>query len=69
MKDIQYNKSGDHDPYGMMFSLSQDVEAIKSGKKAAEPLVIRANQGDCVQVTLSNQLPLDPPENKNDPDL
>lgn len=69
MKDIQYNKAGDHDPYGMMFALSQDVKAIKSGKKAAEPLVIRANAGDCIQVTLKNNLPMDPPENKNDPDL
>lgn len=69
MKDIQYNKFGDHDPFGMMFSLTQDYLAIKSGKKAAEPLVIRANEGECIQVALSNQLPLDPPENKADPAL
>ena len=69
MKDIQYNKSGDHDPFGIMFALSPDVDPIMSGQKTAEPLVIRANVGDCIQVTLSNKLPLDPPENQNDPDL
>jgi manganese oxidase len=69
MKDIVYNKYGDHDPFGMMFSLTKDYLDIKNGKKAAEPLVIRANEGECIQVTLSNQLPLDPPENQADPAL
>jgi FtsP/CotA-like multicopper oxidase with cupredoxin domain/RNA polymerase-binding transcription factor DksA len=69
MKDIQYNSSGDHDPFGIMFSLSKDVESIKNGTKAAEPLVIRVNQGECLKVTLNNNLPLDPPENAHDPDL
>lgn len=69
MKDIQYNKAGDHDPYGIMFALSKDVAAIKNGTKPIEPLVIRANEGECIQVTLKNNLPLDPPENKNDPDI
>ena len=69
MKDIVYNKYGDHDPFGMMFSLTKDYLDIKNGKKPAEPLVIRANEGECIQVTLSNQLPLDPPENQADPAL
>ena len=69
LKEIEYNDWGDYDPYGMMFALTEDVEAIKHGTKPTEPLVIRANAGDCIQVTLRNGLPLDPPENKNDPDL
>jgi manganese oxidase len=69
MKEIQYNKFGDHDPFGMMFALSEDVEGIKNGTKPTEPLVIRANEGDCIQVTLSNQLPENPPINKDDPEL
>ncbi|WP_409254069.1 multicopper oxidase domain-containing protein [Bacillus sp. SCS-153A] len=69
LKEIEYNEWGDHDPFGMMFALTEDVEAIKHDTKPTEPLVIRANSGDCIQVTLRNGLPLDPPENKNDPDL
>ena len=34
MKDIQYNKYGDHDPFGMMFSLSQDIERSKVEKSS-----------------------------------
>jgi manganese oxidase len=69
LKDLVYNKYGDHDPFGMMFSLTKDYQLIKDGKKAAEPLVIRANEGECIQVTLTNNLPADPPENVNDPAL
>ncbi|UBU17273.1 hypothetical protein [Nonomuraea gerenzanensis] len=54
--DITYNKAGDHDPRGAMYALEEDVAAIKAGTKKAEPLVIRANAGDCVEVTLKNQL-------------
>ncbi|WP_052342535.1 multicopper oxidase domain-containing protein [Bacillus sp. EB01] len=69
LKDIVYNKDGDHDPFGMMFALTEDVPDIKGGKKSTEPLVIRANEGDCIKVTLRNNLPIDPPENSEDPDL
>ncbi|WP_223587754.1 multicopper oxidase domain-containing protein [Neobacillus bataviensis] len=69
MKDIQYNKAGDHDPFGIMFALTQDVSAILKGQKSGEPLVIRANEGECIQVTLKNNLPFKPPVNRNDPDL
>ncbi|TYB53209.1 hypothetical protein FXF51_49935 [Nonomuraea sp. PA05] len=55
-KDITYNKAGDHDPHGAMYALEEDVAAIKAGTKKPEPLVIRANAGDCVEVTLKNQL-------------
>jgi manganese oxidase len=69
MKDIQYNKYGDHDPFGILFALSEEVNAIKAGTKPTEPLVLRANEGDCIQVTLSNALPQNPPENLDDPAL
>lgn len=55
-KDITYNDAGDHDPNGLMYALEADVAAIKAGTKPAEPLVIRANAGDCIEVTLKNQL-------------
>jgi FtsP/CotA-like multicopper oxidase with cupredoxin domain len=45
--------------WAMMYALSQDEAAIKAGTKPAVPLVIRANAGDCLKVTLHNDLPTD----------
>ena len=57
-KDIVYNpKSGDHDPYGVMYVRTADVAKVRSGAMKTEPLVIRANVGDCLRVTLKNELP------------
>ncbi len=53
---IQYNKYGDHDPHAIIFALAEDVDDILSGKINPEPLVIRANSGDCVEITLYNKL-------------
>lgn len=53
---IIYNKAGDHDPFGIVFALAEDVDDILRGKRNPEPLVIRANVGDCVEVTLHNRL-------------
>ncbi|MEU4559228.1 hypothetical protein AB0F72_12645 [Actinoplanes sp. NPDC023936] len=52
-RDITYNKAGDHDPNGLQYALESDWlnNTVKN-----EPLVIRANQGDCVEVTLKNKL-------------
>jgi len=43
----------------IMYALSQDEGAIKNGTKPEVPLVIRANAGDCLRVTLHNDLPTD----------
>jgi FtsP/CotA-like multicopper oxidase with cupredoxin domain len=43
-------------PIGRMYVLDSEVEAIHSGHKRAEPLVIRANAGDCITVQLTNQM-------------
>ena len=51
-KDLVYNQYGDHDPEGLMYVLAEDEAAVVSGAKKAEPLVIRANAGDCVKVNL-----------------
>jgi manganese oxidase len=57
-KDIVYNaKSGDHDPYGVMYARTADVAKIRSGAMKTEPLVIRASAGDCLRVLLKNELP------------
>lgn len=54
--DIVYNKAGDHDPFGIVFALAKDEAAIRSGKLNPEPLILRANAGDCVEITLHNKL-------------
>jgi hypothetical protein len=61
MKDIVYNKFGDHDPNGMIFALAEDEAAIKAGTKPVEPLVIRANEEELIEVTLTNKLPVNMP--------
>ncbi|HET9893363.1 MAG TPA: multicopper oxidase domain-containing protein [Streptosporangiaceae bacterium] len=45
--------------WGIMYALTSDEAAIKAGTKPAVPLVIRANAGDCLKVTLKNDLPTD----------
>ena len=49
-----------NDPTGLMYVLDSDLDK-KSGKLKAnrrvEPLVIRANSGECINITLENRLP------------
>lgn len=52
---ITYNEAGDHDPYGLVYALAKDVSAIRKGRNP-EPLVLRANEGDCIELTLTNRL-------------
>lgn len=42
---------------GKIFALGSDTAAVISGDREPEPLVLRINVGDCVQVALSNELP------------
>lgn len=44
------------DAGGIIYSLTSDMAAIRAGTKKTEPLVLRANQGDCVNITLRNQV-------------
>lgn len=53
---IIYNSYGDHDPFGIIFALEEEVEDILCGKKNPEPLVLRGNVGDLVEVTLISRL-------------
>ncbi len=65
--DVVYNRFGWHDPQGRFFVLKQELERhgglqayiqkIEWGKIQVEPLVIRANAGDCIEVRLTNLLP------------
>lgn len=54
--DIIYNKFGDHDPYGIIFVLAEDEEAVRCGAMNPEPLILRGNIGDSIEVTLINKL-------------
>ncbi|WP_309090210.1 multicopper oxidase domain-containing protein [Domibacillus sp.] len=56
---ILYNSFGDHDPFGIVFALEEDVADILSGRKNPEPLVLRGNSGDLVEVTLTSRLKFD----------
>lgn len=65
--DIVYNRYGWHDPQGRFFVLKEDIERhgtldnylekVNSGKIRPQPLVIRANAGDCVEIRMTNLLP------------
>ena len=64
--DIPLNRFGDHDPKGRMYALSSRIDEIRSEEAsrkvsiglrddAIQPLVIRANGGDCVDDHLQEQ--------------
>lgn len=57
---IQYNRQGDNDPYGLMYGLVQGGEtaeqAVVRVRREQVPLVLRANAGDCLEVTLTNRI-------------
>src|SRR4051794_23599967 len=64
--DIPLNRFGDHDPLGKMYVLNNRIDDVRQqeqdrkvsiglqGGDAIQPLVIRANEGDCVEMTLTN---------------
>lgn len=64
---VTYNRYGWHDPQGRFFVLKDDLERhggldsyirkVEERKIYVEPLVIRANAGDCIEVRLTNLLP------------
>lgn len=53
---ISYNAANDNDPFGIVFALTKDEEAIKEGLLNPEPLIIRGNVGECIEVTLHNKM-------------
>jgi len=53
-KDLVYNRFGDHDPEGLIFVPMRHVRDIMCGRKAPVPLILRANAGDWIEVTLYN---------------
>ncbi|GAB3861841.1 hypothetical protein GCM10028801_26420 [Nocardioides maradonensis] len=64
--DIPVNRFGDHDPNGVMYALNDAIPAIRHQEQTQQvsigehddpiqPLVIRANEGDCVSITFTNK--------------
>ncbi|BDG59525.1 hypothetical protein caldi_06150 [Caldinitratiruptor microaerophilus] len=56
-RPIVYNRAGWHDPQGRLFVLAEDEEAVRRGELEPEPLVIRANAGEVLEIELTNKLP------------
>lgn len=64
---ITYNSYGWHDPEGRFFVLKDELERhggldayiqkVEKGEIQVEPLVIRANAGDCIEFHTTNLLP------------
>lgn len=64
---ITYNSYGWNDPQGRFFVLKEDLEyhggldayirKVEEQKIRVEPLVIRANAGDCIEIRFTNLLP------------
>src|SRR5579859_2874348 len=64
--DMPLNRYGVHDPNGFMYVLNSQIPAVRAeeqsqqvssgeqGNDAIQPLVIRAHEGDCVTVNLTN---------------
>lgn len=53
-RNIRYNRHGDHDPDGLLFVPLEDAgKALREGYQP-KPLILRANAGDWIEVTLHN---------------
>ena len=64
--NMPLNRYGNHDPNGFMYVLNSQISAVRAeeqsqqvssglqGGDAIQPLVIRAHEGDCVTVNLTN---------------
>lgn len=54
--ELIYNRYGDHDPNGLIFVPLEDVDLVLAGKYTPKPLILRANVGEWLEVTLYNVL-------------
>jgi len=64
---ITYNHFGDNDPNAFMYVLDQNIQAVRNQESSGlvttglredpiQPLVLRANMGDCVVINFTNRL-------------
>lgn len=59
--NIDYNKHGDHDPDGLIFVPLEEVDMLKEKNYQPKPLILRANAGDWIEITLHNLFNKDKP--------
>ena len=52
--ELIYNRYGDYDPDGLIFVSLEDADRVLSGKCKPKPLILRANVGDWLEITLHN---------------
>jgi len=67
--DIKFNEYTDTDEFGIVFALDEHVDEIEAGQRPPTPLTLRANEGDCVQINLTNELPADLPDDHAHPEM
>ncbi len=57
---IDYNRQGDHDPYGLVYVAVEPgesvVDAVARARAHPEPMSLRANENDCIEVRLHNRI-------------
>lgn len=53
-RNIPYNRYGDHDPDGLLFVPLEDADKALCGDYKPKPLILRANAGEWIEVTLHN---------------
>ncbi|WP_375773306.1 multicopper oxidase domain-containing protein [Archangium gephyra] len=58
--DIPLNQHGDHVPRGLMYVLEEHLPALQERKHVPEPLVLRANAGECLVLRFTNRLATEP---------
>ena len=54
-KKLKVTARGATDDYGKLFVLAKNKDKVRDGSMPAEPLAIRANVGDCVNLTLTSE--------------
>ena len=53
-RNISYNQHGDHDPNGLMFVPLEELEDATQKDYPPKPLILCANAGDWIEITLHN---------------
>ncbi|AKJ03206.1 multicopper oxidase [Archangium gephyra] len=56
--DLPLNPHGDHMPRGLMYILEEDLPALQ--EREPQPLVLRANAGECLVLRFTNRLATEP---------
>ena len=65
-----YNRSANlYDANAIIFFEKQNEARLRAGKMRLEPLILRANAGDCIQVTVDNRLPARMPDPRVTPSV